>query len=155
MRINAELKSFDGKNATFEIFGHKPSLDVNSLYTLEVKPYKTNRSKEQNALMWAIIQEISKATGNDEMDVYCAGLEGVNIQADFLMGLPETEQSLRRQFRAVKVMENRDYNSTKITVFKCYTGSSKFNTQEMTKLIDFFLRLADETGVYRFESLSA
>lgn len=155
MRVNATLKEFDGRNASFEIFGYKPSLDAGELYTLEIKPYKTNRSKEQNALMWAIIQEISRATGNDEMDVYCAGLEEVNVKADFFMGLPETEDVLRRQFRAVKIMENREYNGKQMTVFKCYTGSSKFNTEEMTRLIDYFMKLAEETGVYGFASLSA
>lgn len=155
MRVNATLKQFDGRKAEFEIFGYKPALDSGELYTLEIKPYKSKRSLDQNALMWAIIQEISRVTGNDEMDVYSAGLEEVNVKADFFMGLPETEDVLRRQFRAVKIMENREYNGKMMTVYKCYEGSSKFNTEEMTRLIDYFMKLADESGVYGFESLSA
>lgn len=155
MKINATLKQFDGRNAAFEIFGYKPALDTGELYTLDIKPYKSKRSTEQNCLMWAIIQAIAKKTGNDEMDIYCAGLEEVNIQADFIMGLPEIEDMLRRQFRAVKIMENRIYNGKNMTVFKCYTGSSKFNTEEMTKLVDFFLKLAQDVEIYDFECLSA
>lgn len=153
MRHNVELKTYDNKTAVFEFFGYKPKLQTGGLYTVEIKEYKSNRSLEQNRLMWAIIQEISKKTGNDEMEIYCSGLEKMNVQADYLLGLPELESVLKKQFRAVKVMENREYNGKTMTVFKCYTGSSKFNTTEMTQLIDYFLHLAQEHGVYDFENL--
>lgn len=153
MRHNVELKSYDNKTAVFEFFGYKPKLQTGGLYTVEIKEYKSNRSIEQNRLMWAIIQEIAKVTGNDEMEIYCMGLEKMNIQADFLLGLPNIEDSLKRQFRAVKIVENREYNGKTMTVFKCFSGSSKFNTAEMTQLIDFFLHLAEENGVYEFENL--
>lgn len=155
MRYNAEIKETNNKTAILEFIGGKPQIQAGELYTIEIKPYKTSRSNEQNRLMWAIIQEIATVTCNDEMDVYCAGLEAMNIQADYIMGLPETEERLRRIFRAVKIMENREYNGKTMTVFKCYTGSSKFNVDEMTKLIDFFLKLAEENGIYEFECLTA
>jgi len=154
MKFSAELVEYDGKDIAFKIFGNKPALDLNSYYSIDIKPYKSKRSTEQNCLMWAIIQKIAQVTGNDEMDVYCSGLEELNIQADFFMGLPETEHILKKQFRAVKIMENRMYNGKLMTVFKCYTGSSKFDTAEMTQLIDYFLKLAEDAGIREFECIS-
>jgi hypothetical protein len=127
--------------------GYDIPLEAGKRYTVSISPYKSSRSLEQNRLMWKLIQEIAKHTGNDEMDIYISGLEKANAKCDFIMALPETEDNLRRVYRAVKVMGTREYNDKLMYVFKCYVGSSKFNTEEMTFLIEHFLTLATEYGI--------
>ena len=146
MRINAELKQQDDK-LIFEPFGHTGRLELNKKYSLDIKDYKSSRSLEQNAFMWKIIQSISKTTHNDDMDVYIGGLEHCNASSEFIAGLPQIEQSLKKVFRAVKIVGTTKLNQSDGLIYKCYIGSSKFDTAEMTKLVEYFIGLARELGI--------
>jgi len=147
MRINAELKQ-QNNELIFEPFGYTGRLELNKKYSLDIKDYKSSRSLEQNALLWKLIQSISKATGNDEMDVYISGLEHCEVKSDLIVGLPETEPSLRKAFRAVKIMGKSFIGFQEALIFKVYFGSSKFDVSEMNKLIEYFEGLANELGIY-------
>ena len=50
-------------------------LDMDKQYVCEVKEPKSNRSLEQNRLLWRLIHKIAKETYQDDMDVYCTTLE--------------------------------------------------------------------------------
>ena len=144
LKIVANLTKNTNGVLAFKTDSYTAPLKVGTRYNIEFKVYKSSRSLEQNRMMWAIIQDIAKETGNDEMDVYIVGLEHVNAKSDFILALPETEINLRKAYRAVKIMESREYNNKQMYVYKCYIGSSKFDTSEMTKLIDYFIGQAEE-----------
>lgn len=144
MRINGKVKS--NKPLTIEVFGSY-ELEVDKMYSFDVKDYKSQRSLQQNAMMWAIINDISKETGQDDMDIYITGLEHAKVKFDYIMALPITERELKKAFRAVKVMENRNIDGKQLTVFKCFYGSSKMDTQEMTLLVEYFINLASDLGI--------
>lgn len=127
-----------GNKIILRVKGIIPNFTENEEYVTEFKPYKKNRSLEQNAMMWSIIHQIASDTGNDPMDIYIAGLKKVKAKYDFVLAVPEAEKELKNAFRAVKALENRDYNGKKMTVFMCFYGSSTFDTSEMTKLVDYF-----------------
>ena len=63
------------------------------------------------------------------------------------MVLPDAVEELKKCFRAVKVLEYRQYNGKDMAVVKVYSGSSKFNTKEMSVLIDKALQIASEYGI--------
>ena len=144
MRINGKVKS--NKPLTVEVFGGY-ELEVDKMYSFDVKDYKSQRSLQQNSKMWAIINDIVKETGQDDMDVYITGLEHAKVKFDYIMALPEIESALKKAFRAVKIMENRNIDGKTLTVFKCFYGSSKMDTQEMTLLLSFFINLASDLGI--------
>jgi len=144
MRINGKVKS--NKPLTVEVFGGY-ELEVDKMYSFDVKDYKSQRSLQQNAMMWAIINNISKETGQDDMDIYITGLEHAKVKFDYIMALPEIERELKKAFRAVKIMENRNIDGKTLTVFKCFYGSSKMDTQEMTLLMEYFINLASDLGI--------
>lgn len=143
--MRAKLKQKDNL-LIFEPFGNTERLLCEKVY--EIKEYKSNRSNEQNRLMWAIIQSISKSTQNDEMDVYIAGLEHANVKPEFIAGLPDIENDLKKVFRAVKPFGTVLTEEGKELVrYKVYIGSSKFNTNEMTMLVNYFIQKAQELGI--------
>ena len=127
-----------GKKVIFKFTGIIPNFDKDEEYILEVTPFTKSRSLEQNKMMWSIIQTIADMTGNDIWDIYIEGLKKLDLKVEYIIALPEAEERLKEVFRAVKKVETRIINDKEMIVFKCYYGSSTFNTKEMTILIDYF-----------------
>lgn len=147
MRITATLLDND-KNLIFEPFGYSERLLVGEKYTLEVKKYRSSRSKKQNDKMWAIIHAIAKQTDNDENQIYIGGLQHAKAKYIWLAGLPEVKESLLQEYRAVETQGTFiTEDGIKLVRYKCYIGSSKFDKKEMVILIDYFISLAYAEGV--------
>lgn len=148
MKITGEIFQIKDEFITIKAdTDYLQGLNFDEKYSIEFKKYRSNRSIEQNKMMWGIIQQIAKQTDNDIMDIYCEGLEKANAKSEFMMCLPEAIEEVKKCFRAVKICETREYNGKNMAVLKCYIGSSKYNSKEMTELIDYFIRLASEWGI--------
>lgn len=102
---------------------------------------KQRRTLDQNALMWKLLTIYADALnggrsgGITPEELYMKMLSKYGV-AEFLMAKPETEAILKENFRVVKKVDVRDYNGVELWVFKCYFGSSKYDTKEMTNLIE-------------------
>jgi len=150
MRIQGKLKRCSHNVLSFEI-PYNISLELGKDYALEIKPYKSSRSLKQNALLWGLIQQMSDETGNDPMDIYVSALESANAKFEYIAALPQTEDSLRKVFRAVKPISTFMSNKgVEMVTYKCWIGSSRFDKDEMTKLIDYVLQKASEMGIYLY-----
>ena len=123
-----------------------PNLEVGKIY--EVKPFKRNRTLEQNALLWKILNIIQDHTGQDKWDIYTDLLEKTGVMVEYLEAPLKAEGTLKRIFRIVKLVENRVSQKVKPTaLFKVYVGSSQFKTKEMKQLIDNSLDLVYSLGL--------
>lgn len=147
MKIIAEIQKADEGVIVANYEGFIPDLDLSKTYDIEIKEHKSKRSIEANRMLWGILQQIKDVTDNDLMDLYISVLEKADAKHDFLMVLPETLEQLKKVFRAVKVLEYREYNGKQMAVVKAYIGSSKFNTKEMSLLIDKAIQVASENGI--------
>lgn len=102
---------------------------------------KNKRTIDQNALMWKLLTIYADAInggrkgGTTPEELYMKMLSKYGI-AEFLMVLPEAEATLKEIFRVVQKVDVRDYNGVEMCVFKCYLGSSKYDTKEMSELIE-------------------
>jgi hypothetical protein len=120
--------------------------------TVEVRPYKSKRSVQQNRLMWEMLDLLSeKVNGKRDSEAvwqtYIIMLERFGAKYEYLMALPEAEKMLKEQFRASVKIEEREYNGKVMNIYKCYYGSSKFNTKEMTEFINSIQEELRELGV--------
>lgn len=122
-------------------------MDLSKLYEVSIKEYKHKRSIEQNKKLWVLIDKISKATGNDEMQVYCSILEKANVKTDYIITAINMEETLKKSFRAVKFIRMQEVNDKNCYVYKVYLGSSKMNTAEMSELLDITLNICGELGI--------
>lgn len=124
---------------------------------IEVKPYKSKRSLEQNRLLWALLGKMAEAvscfnTTVTREECYCIMLEEAGVKSDYLWALPEIENELRKHFRAVRSTGmQQEINGKVMTSYQCFIGSSKFNTKEMTELIKAVLNKLVMLGVYDSE----
>lgn len=119
---------------------------------VEVKPHKSQRSLEQNRLLWALLGKMAVAQSGNKRKVsteecYCEMLEEANVSYDYLLALPEAEPMLRKSFRVIRKMGEREVNGKTLNLYQYFIGSSKFNTQEMTELIETTLDKLAELGI--------
>lgn len=125
-------------------------LDPEKTYSIEVKEVKKKRSIQQNKYMWALINEIDIAINGrpcDDWAIYLMALERAGAKCDYIAALPETEQALKQNFRAIKFIKKVDLNGKEGNMYKVYIGSSKMDTKEMNLLIDTILDIAQEVGI--------
>ena len=119
---------------------------------VEVKPYKSKRSLEQNKLLWALLGKMAFAMSGNKRKVsteecYCIMLEEANVAYDYLLALPSAEPMLRKTFRVIRKLDEREVNGKTLNLYQCFIGSSKYNTQEMTELIEATLDKLAELGI--------
>ena len=122
-------------------------MQMDKIYICEVKEPKTQRSLQQNRLLWKLIHRIAKATYQDDMDVYCGILERADALSDYVITAIEMETALRKSFRGVKFIRMQEVNGKECYVYKVYIGSSKMDTKEMTELLDITLQICGELGI--------
>lgn len=123
---------------------------------IEVKPYRSKRSLEQNRLLWVLLGKMAMAMSGRKNKVsseecYCIMLEEANVSCDYLLALPEAEPMLKKSFRVVRKVGERIVNGKTLNVYQYFIGSSKYDTEEMTRLIESVLDKLAELGVYDSE----
>lgn len=134
-------------NALVEL-NNKLRQDGKEWLTVDFKPYKSKRSVEQNKLMWELLDTLAqKIHGRRDSaivwEVYIEMLERTGQKYDYFWVLPEAAKRLRQTFRASVLIEDNGRQQ----MWKCYYGSSTFNTAEMTAFIDSIISELRELGV--------
>jgi hypothetical protein len=122
-------------------------LDMDKIYICEIKEPKSQRSLEQNRLLWKLIHRVAKETYQDDMTVYCTVLERADALSDFVITAVDMEEALRKSFRGVKFIRMQEVNGKDCYVYKVYLGSSKMNTSEMNELIEITMQVCSELGI--------
>lgn len=139
------------KNQMFLIENLFSDLDVDleKDYSLELKEVKSKRTLQQNKYMWALIHSIAhhESMNQNEVEIYSLALEEANSKYIYLMGTPEAEDELRKNFRAVRVVRPTVENGKEFIVYKCFIGTSKMDTKEMKKVLDIIIAWAEELGI--------
>jgi hypothetical protein len=130
-----------------EIITDLLKLDMEKFYVCEIKEPKSQRSLEQNKLLWKLIHRIAKETYQDDMDAYCAVLERADALSDYVITATDMGDALRKTFRGVKFVRMQEVNGKDCYIFKVYLGSSKMNTAEMNELIEITMQVCSELGI--------
>lgn len=154
MKVNGKwIRSlFDSKGnleLTFKINNYQhvrllQDLTEDTDYGIVIKKIKSKRSINQNSYLWAIIHEIELVSDNSAWEWYIAMLEESGSKYEYVLTVPEAEENLKQAFRAVKLEGVRTVNDKKLNMYKCFYGSSKFNVEEMNRLIEVALKWANE-----------
>ena len=130
-----------------ELIPEMLKLDMDKLYTIEIREPKSKRSIEQNKMLWQLIHAIAKQQHQDDMEVYCALLERADALSDYIITAYDMEDELRKCFRGVRFVRKQEVNGKDCNIYKVYIGSSKMNTKEMTELLDITLQLCGELNI--------
>lgn len=111
------------------------------------------RTLDQNAMMWALLQEYAEGInagrkgGITPEKLYYQALAKYGV-AEYIQTVEEAEGTLRRAFRFVEKVDKRKVNGKELTMYKCYLGSSKYDTKQMAVLLDGILDELAEAGIH-------
>lgn len=159
--------SKDNRFSAEAAFRELKTLPENSKYQLSITQYKSKRSLEQNRMLWALIEKITLeqsgyARKEDVEDCYCNLLEEANIKDtyEYLPALESSKASLESLYRVVKnlgrriIVDPETNKQTECSIYKCFKGSSTFNTKQMSELIELALDTLADLGVADSEILA-
>lgn len=127
-------------------------IDMANEYQLEVKKHKSKRSNDANAYMWVLCDEIAKKIGQNttKEEVYRQAVRQVGI-FDIL---PLKKEAVARFTECWRkngvgwVCENTGKSKMPGYVnIIAYYGSSTYNTQEMSRLINYVVEEAKDLGI--------
>lgn len=154
---NISLNEKGNYELTFEVMNYTDKIQAENLVKGKeyfIKEAKSARTLQQNKLMWKCLEiiaehELGGRTDSEYvLDLYAKMLEKSGAKYEYMMALPEIKEELLKVFRAIRIVEYREYNKKQLAVMKCFYGSSKMNTQEMTNLINTIKDYAANLGIY-------
>jgi hypothetical protein len=117
---------------------------------VEVKKWREKRSRDSNAMMWAICQELSDALKITKEEVYRKAIRDIG---DYIP-LPIREDAVEAFIKnwqgkgigwVAEVIDDSKIPGYKL-VF-AYYGSSTFDTKTMSKLLDYLIDDAEQCGI--------
>lgn len=110
----------------------------------EVKAYRQKRSLNANAYAWSLINEIANKLRTSKDEVYLEMLKRYG-QSKIISVLSEIDIS-----RFVKYYEEigkGHVEGKEFTHYRCFIGSSEYDSREMAILIDGIISEAKELGI--------
>lgn len=125
-------------------------LEEGEEYLLTIESKKAVRTHRQNSYLWALIGEMCRnpnAPCHDEWELYCWLLHEANVSSNVLLIREDALDFAKRNFRAVDILQYRHEKKGTYIVARCFDGTSKFTTKEMSVLIDKTLEVAEELGI--------
>lgn len=113
---------------------------------ITVKKWREKRSLDANAYLWVLIGKIADALRESKEDIYfdslkCYGQGGaVSVEERFA-------DDFRRSYKYHEELGKSDLNGKTFVHFRFWVGSSEYNTEEMSILIDGVVREAKNLGI--------
>ena len=110
----------------------------------EIKPYRQKRSLNANSYAWVLINEISNRLRTSKDEVYLDMIKRFG-QSKVISVLSEIDIS-----RFVKYYEEigkGHVEGKEFTHYRCFIGSSEYDSREMAILIDGIVDEAKELGI--------
>lgn len=121
-------------------------LDKNKQYDVEIKIHRKKRSLNANSYCWKLCTEIASAINSDKDSVYLLMLKRYGV-SDLVAMLNKI--NIEDYFKYYDV-ESR---TEKYTWYKIYKGSSKYDTKEMSVLLNGIVSECKEMGIPTKEDL--
>lgn len=125
---------------------------VNYKMEVDFKKYRSQRTILQNSALWFLLTKLSIAMNGvkDKTSVeetYCLILEEANIDYETVYAVPGAKNNLSNAYRAIRKIDEVYIDGKDYDVYQCFKGSSKYDTKQMTELIESVLRKLDELGI--------
>lgn len=142
--------SLDRKQrVTFELEG-----DFRGLYDklrdkiveITVRKWTEKRSLDANAYLWALITKIANAIRESKEDVYFDALKAYG-QGGAVSVEERYVEDFERTWKYHERLGDTQLNGKTFVHFRFWVGSSEYNTEEMSILIDGVVREAKNLGI--------
>ena len=102
---------------------------------ITIKKHRERRSLDANACLWWCLGKIAAAIGSDPWEVYLLELSKYG-RFTHLMVKSDAVEALRRQWREIRIVGDTMHNGVPMTELLCFFGSSTYNSEEFSRLLD-------------------
>lgn len=117
---------------------------------VEIKKHREKRSLDANALFWKCVGGLAESlrVGNEELYLQLLERYGSFV---FMVVQPQAADYTKRLFRIARDMGTVKVNGQDGVQLQCWTGSSQYNTSQMSRLIDGTIGECKEAGTWHPE----
>ena len=119
--------------------------------SLDCKKWRQRRSYDANAYLWVLIDKIAQKTRQKPVDVYRHVIKDIAGNSTIVCVQNKAKEILMQQWQAKGLgWQVDDVGESKIegcSVLKLYYGSSVYDTQQMSALLDNVIDEAKELGI--------
>lgn len=122
-------------------------------YEVQIKRKRAKRSKNANAYMWTLCEEIAKLIGDGKENVYKKAVREVGVYADALVATGEPMAELVSTWSNngigwfAEAFEPEYVSSKKMKWVRLYRGSSTYDSKQMSRLVDYIVEEAHDLGI--------
>lgn len=122
--------------------------DSRRTYTAEIKRFRKKRSKNANDMCWAMCEQLAEAIRSTKEEVYRDQIKQVGVYKDFHLP-PDEAKTFRAAWAQLGtgwITEQVDDDGP-LLVVRAYYGSSRYNTKQMSRLIDSLMEDCEAVGI--------
>lgn len=151
-RSGEQIVSFSTKSDYTEAFDSLRDFDVD----IEIKKHRNKRSNDANSYCWALCEKTADKLSDEDVKntketVYRKAIREVGIYKDFCKLSLDDAKTLRTAWGMLGtgwITEQVDYSrdGERVTL-RCYYGSSRYNTKQMSRLIDNLVEECKTLGI--------
>lgn len=114
-------------------------LKAKGLYTAALKKYRKARSLDANAYFWVLCDKLSAATGEGKKAIYRSCIREIGGVSETYCGKTDAIKRLAKEWESRGLGWQADLGDSKLpgcTNVTLYYGSSTYDTEQMSRLID-------------------
>lgn len=158
MELTGTIKdvSLDWKSGKYNLtlsVNERPGEEINTLLQCEklavtIAKFRQKRSLDANGLLWACLGQIAAALNTDKWDVYLRMLKRYG-KYTYICVKPHVVDAVKAQWREVEEIGEMEINGQKAVQLLCYFGSSTYNSQEFSTLLEGVMDEMEEMGLSR------
>ena len=135
---------------TSNLFDTCAELIKHDRLTLKITKYRNKRSLDANAYAWVLIGKIAEKTNAPREDVYRSAIKEIGGNYDIVCAQDKAVDSLREAWQKNGIGWITDTMPSKIeecTNVILYHGSSSYDTQQMSRLINILVQDCEQLGI--------
>lgn len=133
------FKKADTVKVIAELASFIDSLDDDREYKISVKEYKQKRSLSANNYFWVMVDKLAEKLHMSKTDIYRSYVKEIGGNNDIVCCINEAVDSLAEAWEQKGTGWLAEYEDSKIqgcTNLRLYYGSSTYNKEQMSRLID-------------------
>lgn len=124
----------------------KKKADEGKALQLEIKPVRKQRSLNANAALWLLLNEMAAKLRTSKDELYLEMLSRYGVFTHIVVK-PNVVDRVKGEWRTVRELGEVTVNGKTGVQLQCYFGSSTYDTEEFTRLLDGVIGEAKELGI--------
>ena len=116
------------------------------LIACELKQFRSSRSLDANAAMWAMLGEMAQKLGTTKDELYIEMLDRYGVYTHIVVK-PNVVDRVKQEWRTIRELGEVTINGKTGIQLQCYFGSHSYDSKEFSVLLDGIIEEGRAIGV--------